>query len=138
MVQIDGKKVFFYEYEKTARDLEELYQVKEKLVMNLIEKRFSSESMTYDRFTSAIYSSRGAFYNHLSSILSIIETSPDDNLTLRKELEAKISVLKAIVGKVDELTNELIINLSQSEVDDDVKNLLDDMGSLIDSVKDYK
>lgn len=128
----------FEHYGETIEDLEELYKVKEKLAIDLIEKRFSSESMTYDRFISVIHSSRDAFYNNLNSIFSIIEINPEDNLMVRKELETKISILKAIIGKVDELTNELVINLSQSEVDDDVKNLLDDMELLIDSVKDYK
>lgn len=125
-------------YKETVVDLEKLYKVKEKLAIDLIEKRFSSESMTYDRFISTIHGSRDAFYNTLNSIFSIIEINPNDNLTVRKELETKISILKAIIGKVDELTNELVINLSKSEVDNDVKELLDDMELLIDSVKDYK
>lgn len=125
-------------YKETVLDLEELYKVKEKLAIDLIEKRFYSESMTYDRFISTIHGSRDAFYNTLNLIFSIIEINPDDNLTVRKELETKISILKAIIGKVDELTNELVINLSKSEVDNDVKELLDDMELLIDSVKDYK
>lgn len=128
----------FESYAETIEDLERLYKVKEKLAIDLIEKRFSSESMTYDRFISTIRGSRYAFYNTLESIFSIIEIKPEDNLTIRKELETKISILKAIVGKVDELTNELVINLTQSEVDGDVKNLLEDMELLIDSVKDYK
>ena len=46
--------------------------------------------------------------------------------------------MNTIISHVDDLTNELIINLSSNkEVDADVDMLFDDMKDLIDSVKKY-
>ena len=55
------------------------------------------------------------------------------------ELENKISILKSIIDQIEDLTNELVINInSDEESHDNVKNLVDDMEDLIDSVKEYK
>jgi hypothetical protein len=46
--------------------------------------------------------------------------------------------MKTIINQIEDLTNELVINISSSDnSDDDVKNLLEDMENLIGSVKDY-
>ena len=46
--------------------------------------------------------------------------------------------MKKIIDQIEDLTNELVINISSSgESTDEVKNLLDDMENLIESVKDY-
>ena len=129
----------FKSYEKEAHDLESLYKSKEKIAIKLINKRFDSQSMTYDRFISTLKSSRATFYNELSSIFSIIELHPEDKSIIREELDEKIDTLKTIIQKVDELSNELILNLSQSNSEDEeIKNLIEEMENLIGSIKDYK
>ena len=46
--------------------------------------------------------------------------------------------MKQIIDQIEDLTNELVINInSDDESETEVKNLLDDMENLIDSVKDY-
>ena len=46
--------------------------------------------------------------------------------------------MKAIISQIDDLTNELIINLSSNKKSNsDVENLFDDMKDIIDSVKKY-
>lgn len=129
----------FKKYKETAQELESLYQSKEKIAIKLINKRFNSKSMTHDRFISTLKSSRVTFYKELSSIFSIIELNPEDKLIIREELDEKIDTLKTIIQKVDELSNELILNLSQSDSEDEeIKNLIEEMENLIGSVKDYK
>ena len=45
--------------------------------------------------------------------------------------------MKQIINQIEELTNELVININDNQTSDEVKNLLDDMENLIDSVKEY-
>lgn len=46
--------------------------------------------------------------------------------------------MKRIINQIEDLTNELVINISSDENSkDDVDDLLDDMEILIDSVKEY-
>jgi hypothetical protein len=46
--------------------------------------------------------------------------------------------MKAIINQIEDLTNELVINISSDEEStDEVKNLIDEMENLIDSVKEY-
>lgn len=127
-------------YEKKAYDLENLYKIKEKIAIDLIEKKFFSNSITYDKFLSVITTSRTAFYNELSEMFSIIETTTENNEKINTELLTKNANLKRIIEKLDELTNELVINLNTTndEDEEEIKILLEDMESLINSVKDYK
>ena len=122
----------------TLSDKKSIYE--EPLDTDLIEKKFFSNSITYDKFLSVITTSRTAFYNELSEMFSIIETTTENNEKINTELLTKNANLKRIIEKLDELTNELVINLNTSndEDDEEIKILLEDMESLINSVKDYK
>ena len=47
--------------------------------------------------------------------------------------------MKRIINQIEDLTNELVINISSdSHSKDEVDVLLEDMENLVDSVKDYK
>jgi len=62
----------------------------------------------------------------------------EDSPRVHDELENKIEAMKKIINQIEDLTNELVINISSSgDSTDEVKNLLDDMENLIESVKDY-
>ena len=50
--------------------------------------------------------------------------------------KSKIEVLKSIIQKIDDLSNELVLAMDSSD-DHDVDNLIGDMENLIKSVKDY-
>ena len=56
-----------------------------------------------------------------------------------KEIGSKIDVLKSLIEKIDSLSNELIVNIgeSESQTDENVKNIIEDMENLIDSVDEY-
>lgn len=124
-------------YEKKVYDLEELYKLKEGMAIDLIEKRFDSTSLTYDRFISVLNLCKTAFYNEVNITLAMTELSDKNNEQVTEELEEGITTLKMIIGKLDELTNELVVDLG-SENDSEVEYLLDEMENLIESVKDYK
>jgi hypothetical protein len=127
-------------YERQIRELESLYQIKEKFASELIKKRFSPPQITYDRFMSMINSCNALFYSHVESTLNIIDVATDHTPKVDEELKKRLNTLKSIVEKIDELTNELAINLGSSDKEsysDDVKCLLDDMQKLVNSVKEY-
>ena len=48
----------------------------------------------------------------------------------------KITIMKNITSKLDDLTNELVLTIDKSD-DEDINNLFDDMSNLIKSVSDY-
>ena len=129
----------FKTYKKQVHQIESLYQIKEKMARDLIEKRFSPPQLTYDRFIGAIDSCNTLFYNQSESALNLMEVSIEHTPKVDEELKNRLDTLKSIVKKIDELTNELAINLSDSEqsYSGEVKDLLDDMQKLVDSVKEY-
>lgn len=125
-------------YEKEANNLKALFDVKEEVVKDLIEKYFTPPQLTYDRFMNVVDSSHKMFYNQHDSALNIINFAAEDTPRIESELEAKLSNMKAIIDQIEELTNELVINLSSDDkTNEDVKNLLEEMENLISSVKEY-
>lgn len=127
-------------YKKFADDFKELYKIKEKMAFEIVEKRFDKNSLTYERFVSVINTCNHMFYNQYKSIRSIIKLSNNDNEVINEEIERGINRLKLLIEKLDELTNELVVNLSATETKSDIEMeaLLEEMESLIGSVKDYK
>lgn len=125
-------------YEKEANNLKALFDVKEEVVKDLIEKYFTPPQLTYDRFMNVVDSSHKMFYNQHDSALNIINLAAEDTPRIESELETKLSNMKAIIDQIEELTNELVINLSSDDkTNEDVKNLLEEMENLISSVKEY-
>ncbi|MBR3139986.1 MAG: hypothetical protein IKF11_03855, partial [Methanobrevibacter sp.] len=55
---------------------------------------------------------------------------------IENEIKSKISVLRQIISKLDDLTNELVLTMEKSD-DNEINNLFDDMSNLINSVNDY-
>lgn len=128
----------FKKYEKEINNLKVVFNVKEDVVRDLIEKRFEPPQITYDKFISTIDSCHKLFYAQSDSALSIINLAVEDTPRVRDEIESKIGAMKKIINQIEDLTNELVINISSSsESPDEVRNLLEDMENLIDSVKDY-
>ena len=130
----------FNVYKSQIEDLKSLYDAKEKIAKDLIEKRFEPPQITYDRFTSTVDKCTELFNNQVDVALNVINLATEHTPEIDQEIESKIDVLKSIIEKIDSLTNELIVNIgeSKSESDNSVKNLLEDMENLIDSVDEYK
>ncbi|WP_405307038.1 hypothetical protein [Methanobrevibacter sp.] len=125
-------------YEKEINNLKVLFNVKEEVVRELIEKRFEPPQITYDKFISSIDNCHKLFYAQSDAALNIINLAVEDTPRVQDEIKNKIDAMKTIINQIEDLTNELVINISSSnESEDEVKNLLDDMENLIDSVKEY-
>ena len=128
----------FKRYEKEISNLKVLFNVKEKVVRELIEKRFEPPQITYDKFMSSIDNCHKLFYAQSDAASNIIDLAVEDTPRVQDEIKGKIDAMKKIIDQIADLTNELVINISSSgESTDEVKNLLDDMENLIESVKDY-
>ena len=126
-------------YENQVNDLKQLYEVKEKVAIDMIEKRFSPTEMTYDKFMSTLRSCSDLFNEQAESVLDIINFATDNSPKVEYEIKNRIDILKLIIEKVDELTNELVLNMSSLDNDsDEIRYLVEDMEKLIKSVKDYK
>ena len=125
-------------YEDEINTLKVEYDAKEKVVTNMIEKSFSPPQITYDKFMDHVKQANKVFNSEADGALNIVRMTTRETPRIDTELENKISNMKAIISYIDDLTNELIINLSSNkESNTDVENLLADMKDLIDSVKKY-
>ena len=125
-------------YKKEANNLKVLYDVKEDVVKDLIGKSFAPPQLTYDRFMNVVDSAHKLFYGQYDSALNIIDLAAEDTPRIEGELENKIGNMKSIIDQIEDLTNELVINLSSDDqTSEEVKNLLEEMEHLISSVKEY-
>lgn len=124
-------------FEKEINNLKILFEVKEEGARDLIEKRFTPPQITYDKFISMIDKSHELFYNQSEKAMDIVNLAAEDTPRVRGEIQSKIQSMEMIITQIEELINELVININNEDDDSDVKNLLDDMENLIDSVKDY-
>ena len=125
-------------HEKEVNNLKVLFDVKEQVVRDLIKRRFEPPQITYDKFIAMIDSCHKLFYEQADSTLSIVDLAVEDTPRIEEEIQNRIGVMKSIINQIEELTNELVINInSDDESQEEVKNLIDDMENLIESVKEY-
>lgn len=123
-------------YACEVNNLKVIYEVKEKVVRQLIEKKFEPPQITYDKFMAMIDSCDKLFYKQADSAITITELAVEDTPRVREELENKINTMKTIINQIEDLTDELVVNIN-SDSRDEAKVLLSDMEDLISSVKDY-
>jgi len=127
------------QYEVEINNLKVLFEVKEDVARQLVAKKFKPPQITYDRFILMIDKCNDLFYSQADTALNIIKLAAEDTPRIRKEVENKIDSMKRIIDQIEDLTNELVINIStDSDSKQEVQVLLDDMEDLIGSVKDYK
>ena len=122
------------------KNLKDTYENKEKKVLELLEKKFPSGQMSYYRFKGEVDSCRVSFFREAEAAENMIELSDEYSDKIAEELKNKIKVLQEIIGKMNDLQSELIISISNADDDGDeeIKNLIDEMNELINSVKDYE
>lgn len=119
-------------------DLSNEFKTKESRVSQLIEKRFKTSELTYNKFKAVVASAHENFYIQRDSALEIIDLSSHKNEKLDSELAKRIEAMKSILAKIEQLIEALVIDSKESkESEEDLKVLVEDMEELIDSVKDY-
>ena len=130
-------KDLFNSYKNETIDLKSKFEVKEKNVRDLIEKRFPAPQLTNVKFNSIVDECCEVFNQKSDVVLMIVDSTTQYSNKIENEIESNINVLKEIITKIDNLTYELLIDLSE-ERNADVDDLLDDIDKLTDSIKDYK
>ena len=124
-------------YKSKIDEIEAEYNSKQAKASELVGKLFDPTHMAYSRFTNAIKKSNQLFSNQIAIARRMVELDENNNL-VEGELENKIKTLNTFIDKMEDLTNELVIQMSSNKKDnDDINNLFSDMDELIDSVKDY-
>ncbi len=125
-------------YEQDVEKIAKEYDIKQSRAKELLEKLFDPSHMAYQKFLAAIDKSNGLFDNQLAVARKMVELDDGNNEVIERELKNKIITLNDFIDKMEDLTNELVIQLSSNEKDDEaISNLFKDMDDLIDSVKDY-
>ena len=127
-------------FKNRVRSLRETYETKEAKVMELLEKKFPAGQISYYRFKDEVDNCRVSFFKESDSAQNMIDLSDEYSDKIASELKNKIKTLESIIGKLNDLQSELIISISNADDDGDeeIKNLIDEMNDLIDSVKDYE
>lgn len=133
----DNKKPIFDSYKIQVNNLKSKFDIKEKNVRDLIEKRFPSPQITNAKFNSIVDECCEVFNQKTEVISTIVDSTTEYSSKIENELKSNINVLKEINIKLDNLTNELVIALSE-EKNTGVDDLLEDIDKLTDSIKDYK
>ena len=137
-VDVDISVPSLKRYEDEIYNLKVLFDIKEEVVRDLIKKRFAPPQITYDKFIGLIDSSHKMFYNQADAATNIINLAAEDTPRVQSEINNKIDAMHKIIDYIENLTNELVINISnETGSSEEVKNLLNDMENLIDSVKEY-
>ena len=111
--------------------------MKESRARKLIETKFSPPQITYDRFIDVVDECSEIFNEQYLIILNLCELSENNSVAVDDEINSKINILKSITDKLDDLSSELVINMSKTN-DDDIDYVLEDMENLISSVNNYK
>ena len=120
-----------------AEALKREFETKERHVREVIAKRFEPPQLTYTRFISIVDKSAELFEREYDSLINLIDLGDADSPRIASEISERKGVLKSIIAKIDELTNELVLTMDDDD-DHEVDGLIDDMENLIRSVRDYE
>ena len=111
----------------TNDDLFLLFESKEKIAREMIERRFPAPQLTNTKFNSVLDSCKEVVESQVEILNAI---TPTDKT--KYEIASRKKLIKQVISKVDDLTNELILS-EESNLED----VIDEMDNLINSVKDY-
>ena len=131
-------KVPFIGYEKEIMGLKEEFTDKRINVESLIERRFAPPQLTYDKFMSTVENAERAFDGEYNAAIDLVRYSKDYSQDMEEQIKARIRTLKILINQLDNLTRELVDNLSRdNSSDEEIKNIIEEMDRLIDSVSQY-
>lgn len=131
-------KAQFIKYEKEIIELKEEFTNKKINAETLIEKRFAPPQLTYDKFMSTVENAERVFDSEYNTAIDLIRYSDDYSSNMEEQIKAKIKTLKVLIKQLDNLIKELLENLSKdNSSDEEIKNIIEEMDRLIDSVSLY-
>lgn len=128
----------FKEYKTQVEDLKDTFKTKEDNVNNLLAKRFTKEELSYGRFKSVVNEFHKTFYSQADSTLTMINLAPEYSERVDETIKNKIGLMDSLLGEMNNLLEELILNDGLPEKsDEEITELFDNMHNLINSVDDY-
>jgi len=125
-----------YIYKNHIVRLKSQFQFKEGKTRKLIEKCFPAPQFTNIKFNNDVDSCSRIFSEKYENTMLILESTSINSTKFDDEIKSNLSILREINDKINLLHDELLINISKSG-NGEVEILLEEMGRLIDSVKEY-
>jgi len=105
-----------------------LFESKEKIAREMIERKFPAPQITNSKFNGVLDNCKEV----VESQVEILNTLTPTDKT-KYEIDSRKKLIKQLISKVDDLTNELILSEETN-----IEDVINDMDNLITSVKDYK
>lgn len=110
-----------------ADDLFLLFESKEKIARKMIEKKFPSPQLTNSKFNGVLDNCKNVVESQIEIINALTPTEKT-----KPEIDSRKKLIKNLIGKLDDLTNELILS-----EENNIEYVIDEMDNLISSVKEY-
>lgn len=111
----------------TNDDLLLLFESKEKIAREMIERRFPSPQMTNTKFNAVLDNCKNVVESQIEVLNALTPTEKT-----KYEIDSRKKLIKQLISKIDDLTNELILS-----EENNMEEVIEDMDSLINSVKEY-
>ncbi|MBQ9026828.1 MAG: hypothetical protein IJ104_10770 [Methanobrevibacter sp.] len=127
----------YSDYLIKVNNLKNEFDDRELKTKELINAKFSQPQITYDKFMAVVGNCHEIFNEQYVSTVNLINFANEDSERIENEINSKMANLNSIIDKMDDLSSELVINMSKSN-DDDLHNVLGDMENLISSINDYE
>lgn len=105
-----------------------LFESKEKIARKMIERKFPAPQMTNTKFNAVIDECKKEVESQVSILNALTPTTKT-----KHEIASRKKLIKQLISKIDDLTNELIL-FEENNIED----IIDSMDELINSVKNYK
>ena len=109
-------------------ELSVLFESKEKIARKMIERKFPAPQMTNTKFNAVIDECKKEVESQVSILNALTPTTKT-----KHEIASRKKLIKQLISKIDDLTNELIL-FEENNIED----IIDSMDELINSVKNYK
>ena len=93
----------------------------------MIEKRFPAPQLTNTKFNAVLDNCKEVVESQIEILNAL---TPTDKT--KYEIDSRKKLIKQLIGKVDDLTNELILS-----EENNIEEVIDEMDNLISSVKEY-
>lgn len=125
-------------YKDQILELKDTFKSKEADFDKVLNKRFTKGELTYGRFKTVVNDCHDLFNSQADSALTIINLAPNYTDRVDESIKGKIDLLKSLIGEMDNLIEEMILNDGLPEKsDEEIDHLFSNMHELIDSVDDY-
>ena len=113
--------------ETSNEDLFLLFESKEKIAREMIEKRFPAPQLTNSKFNGVLDNCRNVVESQVEILNALTPTEKT-----KYEIDSRKKLIKQLISKIDDLTNELILS-----EENNLEEVVEEMDRLISSVKDY-